>query len=67
MRGISTGGGGIVDLILKAAPIVFSFLAFLFMAIALSSGSKQDGNYLEGVSIVNVSLLPSPPPTNLVH
>jgi len=55
MRGMSTGSGGMVDLILKVAPVAFSFFAFLFMAIALSSGAKQDGNYLEGVSIVNVS------------
>jgi len=55
MRGVSTGGGGsVVDKVLKLAPIACAFFAFLFMAIALSSGIKP--NYLEGLSIVNVSL-----------
>jgi hypothetical protein len=41
-------------MILKIAPIACSFFAFLFMAIALSSGMKPD--YLEGISIIHVSL-----------
>jgi hypothetical protein len=42
-----------VNMILKIAPIACSFFAFLFLAIALSSGAKE--NYLEGLSIINVS------------
>jgi hypothetical protein len=54
MRGFSSGGGGgLVDMVLKIAPIACSFFAFLFMAIALSSGSGP--NYLENLSIINVS------------
>ena len=54
MRGVSTGqGGNAVNMILKIAPIACSFFAFLFLAIALSSGVKE--NYLEGLSIINVS------------
>lgn len=58
MRGMTRPGGGssggMADNILKFAPILFSFIAFLFMAIALSSGMKP--NYIEGLSIVNVSV-----------
>lgn len=49
----TSSSGGIVDMILKIAPIVCSFFAFLFLAIALSSGMKE--NYLESLSIINVS------------
>ena len=58
MRGMSRGSGGgsgsMSDMILKIAPIGCSFIAFLFMAIALSSGMKP--NYIEGISIINVCL-----------
>ncbi|KAL2128889.1 hypothetical protein VTI74DRAFT_8499 [Chaetomium olivicolor] len=55
MRGLSTGGGGgLVDMILKIAPIACTFFAFLFMGIALSSGMKP--NYLEGLSIINFNM-----------
>lgn len=54
MRGVSTGsGGGMVNMILKVAPIAFSFFAFMFLAIALSSGVKE--GYLEGLNVINVS------------
>lgn len=56
MRGMSRGNsdGGMTDMILKIAPIGCSFFAFLFMAIALSSGIKP--NYLEDISIIKVSV-----------
>ncbi|KAK4235284.1 SUR7/PalI family-domain-containing protein [Achaetomium macrosporum] len=54
MRGFSNGGGGAADMILKIAPIACSFFAFLFMAIALSSGMKP--NYLEGISIIHFNM-----------
>ncbi|KAH6855775.1 hypothetical protein B0I37DRAFT_62617 [Chaetomium sp. MPI-CAGE-AT-0009] len=53
MRGVQSSGGGGVT-ILKIAPIVCSFIAFLFLAIALSSGSMP--NTIEGVSIINFNM-----------
>jgi hypothetical protein len=53
-RGSGGGSsGGMSDMILKIAPIGCSFIAFLFMAIALSSAIKP--NYIEGINIINVS------------
>jgi len=40
-------------MVLKIAPVVCSFFAFMFLAIALSAG--QSANYLESLSVVNVS------------
>lgn len=55
MKGISTGGGGgVVNMILRIAPVVCSLFAFAFLAVALSSGAKE--NYMEGLSIVNVCI-----------
>ncbi|KAL2024513.1 hypothetical protein VTK56DRAFT_7556 [Thermocarpiscus australiensis] len=51
MRGLSHGRGGAVDMILKVVPVASAFFAFLFLAIALSSGVTP--NYLEGLSIIN--------------
>ncbi|KXX82098.1 hypothetical protein MMYC01_201526 [Madurella mycetomatis] len=51
MRGLSGGGGSAVDIILKVSLIVCSFLAFLSLAIALSSGMSE--NYLEELSVIN--------------
>jgi len=54
MRGMSRpggSGGSAVDTILKTAPILCSFIAFLFMAIALSSGNKP--NHLENLNIIH--------------
>ena len=61
MRGVPNrgGGGDMVGMILKIAPIVCSFFAFLFLAIALSSGSMP--HTMEGVSIINVrSIITTP-------
>ena len=58
MRGMSTGGGGnVVDMILRFAPIACAFFAFLFVSIALSSAVKP--NYIEGLHVISVSLRPS--------
>ncbi|GAB1316653.1 hypothetical protein MFIFM68171_06863 [Madurella fahalii] len=51
MRGLSSGDGGTVSVILKVVPVTCSFLAFLSLAIALSSGMSE--NYLEELSIIN--------------
>lgn len=57
MRGLSGGGGSAVDVILRVSLVLCSFLAFLSLAIALSSGMSE--NYLEELSIINVGIPPS--------
>lgn len=53
MRGFGAGGdGGMVGMVLKVAPVVCSFFAFVFLAVALSAGSSP--NYIEGLSVINV-------------
>ncbi|KAK4160785.1 hypothetical protein QBC43DRAFT_359072 [Cladorrhinum sp. PSN259] len=55
MRGFNSGSAsGGVGMVLKIAPVVCSFFAFVFLAIALSSGSST--GYLEGLSVVNFNM-----------
>ncbi|CAP67243.1 uncharacterized protein PODANS_1_22540 [Podospora anserina S mat+] len=55
MRGFGAGGdGGMVGMVLKVAPVVCSFFAFVFLAVALSAGSSP--NYIEGLSVINFNM-----------
>ncbi|KAK3997414.1 hypothetical protein QBC44DRAFT_280385 [Cladorrhinum sp. PSN332] len=63
MRGFSLGSGaggggggqgGTVGMALRIAPIVCSFFAFVFLAIATSSGGSV--NHLESLAVVNLNM-----------
>jgi hypothetical protein len=59
MRGMSRHGGsdgGVCEIILRTVPVFCAFIAFLFMAIVVSSGTDLSKDTLEPIHIISVSL-----------